>query len=490
MAGLLDTIYRRSPTSLQHVWVSAYGWYWHRLRFSGSYPAMVRAFRERDRFDAGQLRRYQTEQLRRLLVHAYDHVPHYREAWRTVVERPQLERFQPEDLVYLPPLEKETVRSRPESLLVDGRRQKSQIVVHTSGSSGTPLRIHLLREEARTSLAVREVRSCGPAGVGFARPRATFSGRVVVPDPQSPGPFHRYNAVERQVYFSAFHLSRRTAPTYVAALRRHRTVWMTGYASSIHELARLALEAGLEPGRELPTLEAVITTSEALTRPMRSVIAEAFGARVFEEYSSVENAFFASENEHGQLLSSSDFGILESVDHRLRPQAAGVPGEALATGLTRFGQPLIRFRVGDLVTLSDRPALCGRPLPVLESVVGRLDDTVYAPDGRRLVRFNRIFLDLPGVREAQVVQEALDRIRVRVVGTEAFGEPCGREIQRRVARALGPSVRIEIEPVPSIERTAAGKMRAVVSRLTPEEIQRVVDTGTAHRDVDAALADE
>ena len=59
----------------------------------------------------------------------------------------------------------------------------------------------------------------------------------------------------------------------------------------------------------------------------------------------------------------------------------------------------------------------------MEEIVGRLEDVVVGPDGRELVRFHSIFKGLPDVEAGQVVQEALDRIRVRVIVTNGFDEP-------------------------------------------------------------------
>ena len=59
---------------------------------------------------------------------------------------------------------------------------------------------------------------------------------------------------------------------------------MTGYAVSYYLLAKFVLESDLE----VPSLRAVITTSEKLTPEMRSVMEKAYHCRIFEEYSTVD----------------------------------------------------------------------------------------------------------------------------------------------------------------------------------------------------------
>lgn len=455
--GRWDGLYARLPVAGQHLAVTAYGLYWRRLRFGPGYEEALARFRARERFSAEEWRALVSNELKAVLSRAAAEVPYYRETWGER-ERKGAEAGRLQELPLLP---KEPIRANPEAFLHDSLRGRRLLRFHTSGSTGTPIASLWTPEEIRASLALREARSAGWAGVSFRRPRATFSGRLVEPDPKSRGPFYRYNAVERQVYFSAFHLRPDTAARYVEALRRHRIEWLTGYAVSYFLLARMILEQRLS----VPPISAVVTTSEKVTSEMRRVMEAAYNCRVFEEYSTVENALFASECEKGRLHVSPDAGVVEILRPDGSPCAVGETGEVVATCLIRTGQAFIRYRLGDLARWSGEICPCGRAMPVLEEVVGRIEDVVVGPDGREMVRFHGIFVDQPNVREGQIVQEALDRIRVCVVAADGFGMGDEDEIRRRVLQRLGPGVTVSVEKVVEIPRTAAGKFRAVVSRL-------------------------
>src|SRR5262249_16317203 len=138
---------------------------------------------------------------------AAERVPYYSSTWSSS-ERAAAARGRLEELPLLP---KDPVRTAPEAFVRRDARLPARFAFHTSGSTGTPLRTIWTISEIRDSMAVREVRSAQWAGVSFRSPRATFSGRLVEPDSGSRGPFHRFNAVERQVYLSAFHLRPDTA---------------------------------------------------------------------------------------------------------------------------------------------------------------------------------------------------------------------------------------------------------------------------------------
>ncbi len=455
--SIIDKVYSKLPVSIQNFAISTYGFYWYWLRFGGDYKSFEKGYLDRNRYSKQQWLVYQHKMLLQLLTICVNDIPFYYENWDQSQKKAALNG----KLSDLPLLEKDPIRSNPRFFSNQGRKPFPEVVAATSGSTGTPIKTLWSVSEVRDSLAVREVRSARWAGVSFKMPRATFSGRMIEPDPESKGPFYRFNQVEKQVYFSAFHLRPDTAHFYVAALRKHNIQWMTGYAVSFYLLAKFIIEKNLE----VPLLKAIITTSEKLTPEMRHVMEKAYGCRIYEEFSTVENALFASECEHGRLHVSPDVGIVEI----LRPDGSacdpGEIGEVVSTCLMRSYQIFIRYRLGDLAAWDPEPCPCGREMPVIKEVVGRLEDMVVGPDGRQMVRFHGIFVNQPHVVEGQIIQESLELIRVKVVPTVEFNQYDILDIEKRIRQRLGLSVKVIVETVLEIPRTKAGKFKAVISNI-------------------------
>jgi phenylacetate-CoA ligase len=465
MPSLLDKIYSRAPVVAQNAMVTAFGARWYLRRFGPGYHRELRGFVERTRSSASEWRAYQTAALRELITLASHRIPYYQRAWRGLgLDAGSISRFTLEDLASLPIVEKEATRSEPEAFCVDGHAPPSSVITPTSGSTGTPVRVYFTTSEFRRSLALREARGCRPAGVSYRLPRATFSGRLVVPDARSLGPFHRFNLVERQVYFSAFHLSPRNAAAYVAPLRDHRIVWGTGYSHAWEQLAGFMLEQGIAP---VATLRAIITTSEKLTSAARAKIERAFGCRVYEEYGTVEDAVYACEHPDGKLRLSPDAGILElqRPDGTIVEQGSPDEGQTITTSFMRRGQLFIRYRLGDVASWDPSPDTTGLHMPVLREIAGRVEDVIEGLDGRRTVRFHGIFTEMEGVREAQVIQEARDLICIKVVPAKEFNDATCAEIVRRVQARLTTGMRVEVQTVEEIPRTKAGKFQAVINRV-------------------------
>jgi len=144
-------------------------------------------------------------------------------------------------------------------------------------------------------------------------------------------------------------------------------------------------------------------------------------------------------------------------------------GEVVVTGLMRRYQPFIRYRLGDLAAWDDPTCACGRQMPIIKEVVGRVEDVVVGPDGRQMVRFHGVFIDQPHVQEGQIIQEAVNRIRVKVVANNGFGLADVQSIVERVQQRLGCQVEVVVESVNAIPRTANGKFQAVICQIPPEK---------------------
>jgi phenylacetate-coenzyme A ligase PaaK-like adenylate-forming protein len=116
------------------------------------------------------------------------------------------------------------------------------------------------------------------------------------------------------------------------------------------------------------------TGGEYLAPAMRAHIARQLGAAVRNSYGASEFLAIGWECAHGQMHVNADWVILEPVDERLRPVPAGQPSSSvLLTNLANHVQPLVRYDLGDQVSLLAERCGCGSPLPVVQ-VLGRHDE--------------------------------------------------------------------------------------------------------------------
>lgn len=155
----------------------------------------------------------------------------------------------------------------------------------------------------------------------------------------------------------------------VAGLNAWQPAMLAGYPSA---LALLATEARAGRLRIAPAL--LWSGGETLTRAARSAIERAFGCAVVNEYGASECLDIASGCAAGWLHVNAEWAIVEPVDADGQPTRPGTTSHTvLVTNLANRVQPIIRYELGDRVTLRAHPCPCGNPLPAIR-VDGRSDD--------------------------------------------------------------------------------------------------------------------
>ena len=452
----LAGLYARAPIPLQDAMSTAYGVREVHRRYTGRFKRNVLELKAREWWSPEQLVEDQAARLRALVTYCAARIPHYRDEFARLGIGPADIRSV-EDLAVLPLLDKETVRAHRDRFLPDERRPKL-VAQATGGSTGTPMQYFVTLDAMRFNYAVYEARSRHWAGVRFGDRLASLQGALIIPEGQRSGPLWRHNYAFNQLYLSVYHLSEANLPRYIAALDDFEPVVVASYPSVLHRIARHLLERG-DIGRINP--RSIISTSETLLPHVRHDIELAFGCRVFNGYSLGELVVYASECPHGDLHLSPEFGVTELIDHE-----GG--HEIVATGLCNLGMPLLRYRTGDLAELAaPGTARCGRGLPCLAELRGRVDDVVRTPDGGVVgpsiiaVPFQRA----TNLRRAQVRQDSLDRVLVLLETTPDWGPDDARYLEAQLRRVLGPDLVIDCERVDTLPRTSGGKERVIVSSL-------------------------
>ena len=139
------------------------------------------------------------------------------------------------------------------------------------------------------------------------------------------------------------------------------------------KVLRVLAERGQLPARH------IFSGAEVLDPIDRIVIEAATARRVREIYMATEGLFGVG-CPHGTLHLAEDAVAFE--------WEAPVAGSGLVTPIvtdfTRRVQVMARYRMNDLLALSDAPCACGSPLQAVRRIEGRQDDVflLAAPDGR------------------------------------------------------------------------------------------------------------
>jgi phenylacetate-CoA ligase len=405
----------------------------------------------------------QQERFRSILHQACHHVPHYRNLFDERSLGPgDIRDF--DDLEQLPILRRQQIADAPQDFCADNIPPRRRLKTISGGTTGPGLTTFWDYRGRDMAVAVL-MRGARWAGLQPGEPYAIPYG---VPSLHG---CRREAWLERLNYWGRNVLVTHTLPATadgvsrtLTEIRAFRAKQVYGCPSFLEEMALTAPDAC----RSLK-LRGILTSGEMLFPHQRSAIEEAFGCRVFDRYGSAEVDTVCQEcgTQPGHLHISAETCWVEIVDPDGRCVPRGDAGEIVVTSLVNRAMPLIRYSLGDLGRLEEIPCRCGRTLPLMQIVEGRMYDTIIDTQGRRVPAGFLLYLfrGLPGIREVQLVQKEPFSLLVRAVRTPELTDETLDHCRRTITDALGHGSSVHFEFVPVIERTGAGKFRYTISTL-------------------------
>lgn len=259
----------------------------------------------------------------------------------------------------------------------------------------------------------------------------------------------------------------------VHALNRYRPHYLHGYATFVEALAHERCEGRLAIDPEFISLG-----SEPVSISARQAIARAFPrAQIVETYGATECLAMANQCSAGRLHVNEDLAILEPVDAAGRPVPVGQRSDKVyVTNLMNRTQPLLRYEIGDAVTILDDECPCGSSMRSIR-VEGRADDTFYLADAQGRIGahppllFESLFLGIPGLKQYQLVHEAQNQLSARILlETGADAERVVHAVERALGEylerhRLESVVQVSVEPVDALDRTSGHKLRQIYSKV-------------------------
>lgn len=461
MAGYYDHL----PVFAQNLVCDAYGLKMLRERFGTPFERKLEELLASEWWPADRIADYQDTAVRDLVCHAYEHVPFYRDRMRAAGVSPESVRGV-RDLPLIPITTKADVRDHAPRMRAENVSRTQTVAMHTSGTTGTALHFDVDRSAVPFRWAVwwrHRVRF----GVRPGEWHVNFTGKPVVPPGTTTPPFWRRSRPLKQYLVNMQQLTPDTIASLARDLDGFGTRFWSGYPSIVHVYCRLAHEAGLRFAHP-PAF--IFTGAENILAPQRRDIEAITGATLTDQYGFTEGAGNASQCERLVYHEDFEYGVLECVDPE--PMEGGeTRGRIIATGFSSRGFPLIRYDVGDVGVWAspDARCACGRASRVLARIEGRVDDYVITPEGRRIMRFDYLFKDTVGIREAQVVQERFGEILIRIVADPTSARREMDVVRGLVRTLISPSLAVRFDVVDELPRRPNGKIQAVVSRLPREQ---------------------
>jgi putative adenylate-forming enzyme len=446
---------------------------------------IAKDLKKHEQWTREELEKLQRRKLFALVRYAVRNSPFYRDVYA------HINTDQPFDLHDLPVIDKAMMMKGFDQFVTDSRLKLADLEEHisritrdeyylgkyrvftTSGSTGFKGVFVVNRKEWSTAIA-GGLRCAAFAGVS---PHLPNRWRMALIGSSSPMHVTHRFYVSSDVGLHRFMRLEATSSLkdMVSSLNAFQPEWLSAYPSIAALLAVEQLEGHLNIHPRVVT-----TNSEVRTRDMEEKIREAWGVSPFNTYGMTEAGLILGADcpAHRGIHLYEDLFIVEVMDRYDRAVQDGSHGhKLLITNLFNFTQPLIRYEISDMVTMSTDACPCGRPFRMVAWIEGRSDDVIYLGnrEGQKIpvhpIHFHNAMGSVPEIRQYQVVCEP-DGIHLNLVlpdvNLQEKAAATLREKLRRSLESLGavcPDIHVRF--IDTIERDPQkmGKLKLIQSRV-------------------------
>lgn len=375
-------------------------------------PNILRELRKSEYLPPADLEARQMQRLQAIVRHAAATSPFYRQRFEQCGLNPR--DFALQDFRRIPLLTKADVRTHGTEIMAQGFPREQLLPKKTGGSTSVPLEFYIdLESNARKNSCAHE-RNAWAGWLPGDKTALIWGATDLHADWRVR---IRNLLLSRAIALDTLCLEPGMLHDYAREMVRFRPKVMFGHSHSMYMLA-LFLE---KHGYAVPSIKTIVSTSTVLTETERKAMENFFQCRVFDRYGCEEVSLIASECErHEGLHLNVDHLYIEFVANGV-PVEENICGDIVVTDLTNRGMPLIRYRVEDAGTPTMRTCNCGRTLPLMEKVQGRVADFIVTPEGRLL--FGVSILDNftakhMAIERVQIIQDRIDHLQFRIVRAE------------------------------------------------------------------------
>lgn len=416
----------------------------------------------------------QLKSLKKLIHHAYYHVSYYRQLFdQHKIKLADIQSLA--DLQKIPFLTKADIKENLYfSMLSDNHDKRKLLKATTSGSTGEPFMFYLDKHQLEMRWAAT-LRSMEWTGYRFGDRQVRLWHQTL--GMSKIQVFKEYFDAwfNRRIFFPVYELTEKNIKKCLDKIYNYNPVFIDGYAEAFNLIAKYIKDKGYN--KPFKNLKAMMSSAQTLPDDVKKTIESAFNCKVYDKYGAREFSGIAYKChcDDGYHIIGENY-IVEILKDG-KPAQPGETGEVIITDLNNYCMPFIRYRIGDLAVAADpgKPCACGRGLPKIQSVSGRIQAIIIGANGRYLpgTFFAHFFKDYSHlVKQYQVFQEIPGAIELRIIKGLRFDDIQFDALIEHLKTFVGEESKIDIQFVDHIQMVRTGKLQGSISKV-PIDFQKI-----------------
>lgn len=442
--SLKESLIRLSPHFMQNLAVTLFNVYQYKVRHGGSYSDFREYYQRADSFSERELESEVSKKKNEFFAYVVNNSEWYKDA--KLDDLKQVKVLKKEDIIN----DLDRIKTISES---------EGIISLTGGTTGASMKVIYTKKDMQERFAILD-HFRAQHGYELGKKTAWFSGKNLVTQKDMENSIcSHYDYINKIRFYSTFLINEKNFDVYWKSLNEFQPEFLVGFPSSVFEICQIAKAKGL---KYTGKAKVFFPTAETVLAEHRQVISEVLGCKLVDQYASSEGAPFILECSAGNLHIHSLTGIFEVVDEDLNPAQSG---QMLVTSFTTHGTPLIRYRIGDSITLGDnsKKCDCGSIFPLVERIDGRTNDYILSPTHGKvnLGNISNSTKDTKGIVCFQLIQDKIDHLEVKIVASKDFDKKQELNFISSLRERIGNEIELDILYVEAIEKEKSGKFRIV-----------------------------
>lgn len=451
-------IYNLIPHAFQNLLLSVYNYRAYKVRYGGKYKHFLNIFKENKNLTREQLINLNKIRYKNFILDAIKNSPYYSNLYSNIQNPDDLSNIRS-----LPILNKEVLRTNIKNIVI--KSNEKLLSNKTGGTTGKSLEIFMRKANQQERIAMLDAfRS--KFGYKLGRKTAWFSGKGFLNNRDvEKKRFWKTDIFNNVRYYSTFHLKDEYLKYYVENLIKFKPEFFSGFPSSMYEISKYGIRNRYDYPAD--TIKAIFPTAETTTTEMRNSIETFFKTKMFDQYASSEGAPFIFECSNNNLHLELQSGVFEVLDQDNNPAKSG---RLIVTSFTSEATPLIRYDIGDSITLDEESKLCGcgNNNPLVKEILGRKDDYVYSPENGKvnIINIANAIKDVKGIIRYQIVQNELNELIFNIVIDKSIYSKKSEALFLENWRArVGNKMELNIRYLDEIPNETSGKFRIVKNNI-------------------------
>lgn len=444
----------------------------------GDRLGFLRELNETQFLPLSQLRDLQSERLRALVHHAWQHCPFYKRQMQCAGLIPS-DLSTVSDILDFPMLSKAEIQSHRHEMVATNQAIGNLVTNQTGGSTGEPISFFLDRRRLNLRAAATMRHDSWAGCIPGSRIAALWGASRDIASPTWKSRL-RSAFLGSSLVLDASRLNDDAFLAFDRRLKRFRPHHLIAYAKCIALFARFLQENRLTPYSPC----SIITSAETLLDDDRALVEATFGCPVYNRYGCREVSVIASECENRcGLHQCAEHLLVELGDPISQDGSPSQLREVIVTDLMNYAMPLIRYRIGDFATAESGSCACGRGLPRLSTICGRITEFIQGTDGQLI---SGVFLAtylvarFPAAGRITITQETRSEVIFHV--SRQLDADSSSQLLRLARDYLGSSMCVQIVVGKSIETSPSGKFTYCRSSVTQNTFKQIKLPPDVNRD--------